>query len=115
MSDVNVTEETSKSYKATKRLYLDKNKERIVEENDPKAAFLLAAEGQEVSQGDVEKYGLAQSAEPEGDSEQPTSEAPQAESDVTVEPTSQKADSPKAGKKARKANTDPVKAQKARK
>jgi hypothetical protein len=58
MSSVNVEEKITKTYKATRRLYLNKDKSAIVDENDPQASFLLAAEGNEVSAEDVEKYGL---------------------------------------------------------
>lgn len=42
----------------TRRLWLTADRERVVEEGDPSAAFLLAAEGDEVSDEDAERYGV---------------------------------------------------------
>lgn len=44
--------------KADRKLYLTADRERVVEEGDPEAAFLLAAPGKEISDADAEKYGL---------------------------------------------------------
>lgn len=44
--------------KVTERLYLTADKERVVAEGDPDAAFLFAAPGSEISAEDAEKYGL---------------------------------------------------------
>lgn len=45
-------------YVSDKRLYVNKDKSRVVEESDPEAAYLLVAEGSELSDADAEKYGL---------------------------------------------------------
>lgn len=45
-------------YIAKKRLYLNANKTRIVDENSPEAAFLLAAIGQELPDDVALRYGL---------------------------------------------------------
>ena len=105
---VTKSEETSTTYTADKRLYLNRDKSEIVEEDSPEAAFLLAAEGQEVSQEDVEKYGLLNSGQ--GTESAEASEAPK----ESNEPTPEKTPTKKAGKK-KSTNTDPVKANKARK
>jgi hypothetical protein len=44
--------------KATKRLFVNADKSKIVEEGSADAAFLLVGEGQEISDEDAEKYGL---------------------------------------------------------
>lgn len=44
--------------KADKRYYLNADRSRVVEEGDPDAAYLLAAEGTDISNEDVERYGL---------------------------------------------------------
>lgn len=46
------------AYLSEKRLYVNKDKSRVVEEDDPEAAYLLVAEGSELSDADAEKYGL---------------------------------------------------------
>lgn len=43
---------------ADRRMYLDKTKQRIVEEGDPEAAYLFASVGDELSNDVVDKYGL---------------------------------------------------------
>lgn len=43
---------------ADKRYYLNADRSRVVEEGDPEAAYLLAAEGAEISNEDVARYGL---------------------------------------------------------
>lgn len=41
-----------------RRLYLTADKETVVEDGDPRAAYLFATEGYELSAGIVEQYGL---------------------------------------------------------
>lgn len=43
---------------AEKRYYLSADRSRVVEEDDPDAGSLLAAEGDDISSEDVERYGL---------------------------------------------------------
>ena len=43
---------------ADHRIYLNRERTAIVDEDDPEASFLLAAEGNPVSAEDAEKYGL---------------------------------------------------------
>lgn len=43
---------------ADRKLWLTADRESVVEDGDPKAAFLLAAEGDEVSDEDVKRYGI---------------------------------------------------------
>jgi hypothetical protein len=47
------------AYKADRRLYVNADKSVCVEESDPRAAFLLAAVGRDISAGAVEQYGLS--------------------------------------------------------
>lgn len=41
-----------------RRLWLTADKERVVEEGDPDAAFLFVSAGKEVSDEDASRYGL---------------------------------------------------------
>ena len=41
-----------------RRLYLTTDKSRVVEDGDAEATFLFAAEGDEISDDDVKKYGI---------------------------------------------------------
>lgn len=43
----------------TERLYLTADKERVVKEGDPGAAFLFATPGKEISAEDAKRYGIA--------------------------------------------------------
>jgi hypothetical protein len=45
-------------YKAAKRLWVNAERDKVVEEGDPDAAFLLLAEGQEMPDEEAKKYGL---------------------------------------------------------
>lgn len=44
-----------------RRLFLSQDKARVVEADDPQAAFLLAGEGCEIMPDDVERFGLSDS------------------------------------------------------
>lgn len=48
---------------ADRRLWLDAARERVVEDGDPEAAFLLAAPGDELPADVVERYGLREAKE----------------------------------------------------
>jgi hypothetical protein len=43
---------------AAERLYLTANGDKVVPENDPDAAYLLAAEGNELDAADVKRLGI---------------------------------------------------------
>ena len=43
---------------ADRRLYLTADRERVVEEGDPDAAFLFVTPGKQISDADAERYGL---------------------------------------------------------
>ncbi len=43
---------------ADRRLYVDKDKTRVVEEGDPAGSWLLYAVGRRIGAGDVKRYGL---------------------------------------------------------
>jgi hypothetical protein len=45
-------------YIADRKLWLTADREQVVEEGDSRAAFLLAAPGDEVSDEDAKRYGL---------------------------------------------------------
>ncbi len=48
-----------------RRLYLTRDKSRIVEEGDPSAGYLFAAPGHVISDADAERYDLCEEPEPE--------------------------------------------------
>ena len=76
-----------KSYRAPRRLYLSRDKERVVEEGDPEAGFLLAAEGAEVPQAEVDRYQLHELPEPN-----PAADAPKGK--MVAAPPEDKAKAP---------------------
>ncbi len=51
--------------KADRRLYLTADRSEVVEEGDPKAAFLFATPGSEISDADAKRYGLKMQKKPE--------------------------------------------------
>jgi len=58
-------------YRAPRRLYLSRDKERVVEEGDPEAGFLLAGAGAEVPEEDVKRYKLRDLPDPEAGKDAP--------------------------------------------
>ena len=46
-------------FKADRRLWVDKNRSKVVEEGDPEAAFLLAPVDGELTDEEATKYGLS--------------------------------------------------------
>lgn len=58
-------------YKADRRLYLNGDKSRVVEEGDPEAAFLYLAEGQSAPLAEARGYGLVEGEDAEPATEQP--------------------------------------------
>lgn len=52
--------EIEMAFECDRRLYLTPDKSRVVEEGDKAASFLFAVPGQEISEADVEAYGLTQ-------------------------------------------------------
>lgn len=46
------------AFTADRRLFLTRDRKRVVEEGDKDAGFLLAAAGREISESDAEAYGL---------------------------------------------------------
>lgn len=46
------------SMRADRRLYVTADRGEIVEEGDPRSAWLLVAEGRDIGPSDVERYGL---------------------------------------------------------
>ena len=49
-------------YTTDRRLWLTKDRERVVEEGDPEAAFLLASAGKEIDAETAARYGLGEKA-----------------------------------------------------
>lgn len=45
-------------FTADRRLYLTADRKHVVEDGDPKAAFLLLPKGGEMSDGEAKKFGL---------------------------------------------------------
>ena len=76
------------NYIADRRLWLTADREGVVEDGDPRAAFLLASEGTEVPDEDVKRYGLKAKGKPANKEASPTADkeaAPAAnKSGVTV-------------------------------
>lgn len=64
-----------------RKLWLTADRERVVEDGDPAAAFLLASAGKELDAETVEKYGLkaAKPAEDKGGKQVANKEAKSAE------------------------------------
>ena len=56
--------------RADRKLYLTADRDRVVEEGDPEAAFLFATPGKEISHADAEKYGLKPAAKPAAKAEE---------------------------------------------
>lgn len=52
-------ERVAAAMKSDRRLYLSADKQRVVEEGDPDAAFLFAGVGGEILPDDANRYGLA--------------------------------------------------------
>lgn len=69
MSKLKVEETVTRTYRATERLYQNRDKSALVAEDDPEASFLFAAPGSEVSEEDARKYGLLESDEGEAEGE----------------------------------------------
>lgn len=45
-------------YTSEKRLYVTADRSRVVDEDDPEAAYLLVGEGGELDDAEAKKYGL---------------------------------------------------------
>jgi hypothetical protein len=50
--------QTEDAMRADKRYYLNADRSKVVEQDDPDAAYLLAAEGDDITNEDVKRYGL---------------------------------------------------------
>lgn len=53
-----LTEVTMANYTADRRLWLNQDRTKVVDEGDPEAAFLLAAKGHEIDAETAKRYGL---------------------------------------------------------
>lgn len=54
----------SSSWRVDRKLWLTSDKERVVEDGHPEAAFLFASEGDEITDEDAKRYGVKQAAAP---------------------------------------------------
>lgn len=63
------------AYTAKKRLYLNADRTKLVEEGSPDAAFLLAAEGAEVPDAEAKRYGLTGGSKASADEDEKTADA----------------------------------------
>jgi hypothetical protein len=77
-------------FKSDKRLYVNADRSKIVEEDSPEAAYLLVGEGGQVSDEDAKKYGL-KAPKAEAKAEEP-------ESKQVAEPPQNKAQTMRSGK-----------------
>ena len=55
------------NYVSKERLYLTIDRDKVVPEGDPDAAFLLAGEGGVIAEAEARRYGLLDQVEPEPD------------------------------------------------
>lgn len=60
-----------------RRLWLTADRERVVEDGDPEAAFLLAAPGQSIPEAQAERYGLVPKAKTAPKAKNKAVEAPE--------------------------------------
>lgn len=97
---------TAEKFTATERLWLTADRERVVKDGDPQAAFLFATPGKKISAEDVERFGLkARKRAPENKAMQPDEDkAVAAEEDAAAQPAEEEAPTkPKRRPAARKA------------
>lgn len=96
-------------YKADRRIYVTADRSEVVEESDPRAAILLAAEGQEITDAEAKRLGLVgkKAAEPDpvvvqssaADPEPPADEEATRAKAVAGPPETKAQAAPKADKK----------------
>ncbi len=67
---------------SNKRIFVNKDKSKIVEEGSEEAAFLLVGEGAEISDEDIEKYELKKGKDYEDETEEEIANDSESESDV---------------------------------
>lgn len=58
MAKVSVEQTVSYVYRLTERLFVNADKSQVVEAGSAEAAYLLGGPGAEISEADVDKYGL---------------------------------------------------------
>jgi hypothetical protein len=76
----------NKGFILNRPLYTDKGKTQVLEEGDPKAAFVIGGKGSTVSDDDVEKYKLDDSHREQEEKKADASQAePDSEKTVEVE------------------------------
>jgi hypothetical protein len=100
MSKLKVEETVTRTYRATERLYQNKDKSALVPEDSPEASFLFAAPGTEVSEEDARKYGLLEEEEKAEEAPKPA-EAPEPDKGPAREEPPPVAQGKKSGKKGK--------------
>jgi hypothetical protein len=84
-------------FRSDKRLYVNADKSKVVDEDSPEAAYLLVGAGGSVSDEDAKKYGLkkqAKAEEPEAKVEAKVEAAPESEPEAEDEAESKAHDAP---------------------
>lgn len=76
-------------YTADRRLYVNQDRSRLVEESDPDAYFLLVAEGGGLSDAVARQYGLIEDPKPK--EKEPTAAEDESEAKAVKRPTEDKA------------------------
>lgn len=90
--------------RADKRYYLNADRSRVVDADSPDAAYLLAAEGDDITNEDVKRYGIGKAKAPDPDPAVVHSTAadpapePEADAKAVSEPAENKARVMRAGK-----------------
>lgn len=66
------------AWEADRRLWLTADRERVVEDGDPEAAFLFCTRGVQLTAAEVQRYGVGprRELEPEPESEEKSAERP---------------------------------------
>lgn len=92
-------EDTTVAFISDRRLYLTADRNAVVEEGDPAAAYLLVGVGGEVSTAVANRYGLADQSTPKAKEPEPEGKEPaDAPEQKAVAPAANKAVQPKADK-----------------
>ena len=73
-------------FTSEKRLYLNADKSKVVEEDDPDASYLLVAAGGQVSDEHAKQYGLKAKEKAEAKVEDKAEEAPAETKQVSAPP-----------------------------
>lgn len=83
--------------RADKRYYVNADRSKVVEEGDPEATYLLAAEGDDISTDDAKRYELGRYAPEPDEIEAKAEEKPADTKAVQTAPENKARQAPKAG------------------